>query len=388
MLEQLFLRLKAATGTLSPLMGTRRVNHTGTVMQRSDGRWRGRIQLGVTEDGTPDIRTVYGRTEAEAWKKLDDIRLNHQAGTLAAISADRLSLEVYLYEHWLPAVKPTLKPTTYLSYSQITKNQLVPLLGSYKLGRLSSRTIQTALGKLTDNGLSPQTVKTVLQVLHRALAYAVRWGYLRHNPASTVDTPPIPKIRRRILSPEQIKRLLAVKTDRLELLWRMALVTGARQGELLGLQWRDFDANDRWVEIVRSYNPKVGYQVPKNGKSRKIPLPTSITTALEIRRMKGKYTAPDAPIFASSNGTPLLGPNVTRMFQRRLTAAGIAEHFRFHDLRHTHATLMLRRHDVSTAAVSDVLGHYSPAVTHGLYNQGSVDSGGDYRAAQEGLIGG
>ena len=387
MLRQLLDRVRAKTAIIAATMAERRSNRTGTYLLRSDGRWRGRIQLGLKENGDPDVRTVYAKTREEAERKINALVREYEQGQLTSIDGGRLTLATFVTEHWLPAVKSLLKPTTYRSYEQISRVHILPRLGQVRLARLTPRMIQMALGEVSDEGLSPQTVKTVQRVLHRALVFAVRWRYLTTNPATYVETPPIPKKRHNTLSSSQMRRFLSVKDDRLALICKLAFVTGMRQGDLLGLQWRDFDPDGRRLLVRRSYNAKFGYQTPKNHKDRDVPIPDELVADLVTLRMLTKHDASDDPIFATLTGRPILGPNVTRWFKRRLKEAGIEGHYRFHDLRHTHATLMLGRSDVSTAAVADVLGPlYSPAVTHGLYDQGSVGFGGDYRAAQEGLL--
>lgn len=386
MLRAILARLLPERATLSDIMATRGPNHTGSIMFRSDGRWRGRVQLGVREDGTPDVRTVYGATEKEVRTKLDKLRRDHETGSLASQEADRLFLREFLEDRYLLAVKSTLRPTTYFQYHETITRYLVPTLGGYRLSKLGAQHIQRAWSDLAGDGLSAYTVRSAHRVLHRALVFAVRWGYLPKNPVDLVEPPKTPRVRRATLTPEELGRLLLHEENpRLALLYELAVVTGARQGELLGLTWSDYSPGRQLLAINRSYG-RFGYQLPKNGKTREIPLPAGLCAKLDQHRQNTAWPKPTDPIFASRTGTPLLWNNVIRSFKRALSRAGLDTSFRFHDLRHTHITRVLRSRQVPVAAVSAVAGHYSPAVTHGFYDHADDGFDAAYRAVQEGLI--
>ena len=152
---------------------------------------------------------------------------------------------------WLPAIEPTLRPTTYASYASVCRWHILPRLGQVKLQRLDGATLNAlyahllkAGGVRREGGLAPRSVQLVHRTLHRALRDAVRWGYLSHNVADNADPPRQTGVERElpIWSEEQLHAFLeSVREERLYPLWRFLSMTGCRRGEALGLQWRDLD---------------------------------------------------------------------------------------------------------------------------------------------------
>jgi integrase len=223
-------------------------------------------------------------------------------------------------------------------------------------------------------------VHHVHTVLHTALAQAVRWGYVARNVADAVDPPAVPRQELRTLTPEEVGRLLAAaRGTRLEALWTVAVCTGCREGELLGLRWEDVDWQAPAVLIQRTLTrAPLGEPVfaePKTAGSRRaVPLPAVAEAALRDhqarqeghRRALGPDYADYGLVFATRLGTALQARNVIRSFKGLLEPAGLPRALRVHDLRHTTASLLLALGtDVPTTAA--ILGHAQSSTTLNVY---------------------
>jgi integrase len=241
-------------------------------------------------------------------------------------------------------------------YRQQSDSHLLPALGRYRLTRLGPDTLQGYYAAKLRSGLSSTTVKYHHAILHRALTQAVRWGLLARNPAEAVDPPRPRKEEMRFLTPGEVAALLDTARaagDRLAALWTLAVYSGARQGELLGLRWSDVDLEAGTVSVSRALLRVRGgagvYAEPKTASSlRTVTLDEDAVAALrehqkrqeeERRVLEGAY-AKEGLVFCTHEGRPLDRFNVRRDFLRALERAGLTP-VRFHDLRHTSATLMV-----------------------------------------------
>jgi integrase len=217
-------------------------------------------------------------------------------------------------------------------------------------------------------------------ILHTALRQAVKWGYVSRNVTEAVDPPAVPRTEMRFLNPEQVAALLdAARDDRLEALWAVAIHTGCREGELLGLRWEDVDWHASTVFVQRTLTGTKGgvpaFAEPKTARGRRvIPLPEEAVTALRAHRVRqhaerlalGPDYADHGLVFPTQLGTPLRARNVVKTFKLLLARAGLPTEVRVHDLRHTAAALLLGEGtDVATAAA--ILGHTQPSTTLNVY---------------------
>jgi integrase len=279
---------------------------------------------------------------------------------------------------------------------------LVPTLGRLSLAELRPDHVDELLRAKLAAGLSPRTVSYIRAVLRRALGQAVRWGLVGRNVATLVDPPRQVRTEIAPLSPTECHRLLEqVHGDRLEALSVVALASGLRQGELFGLRWSDIDLEAPSVTVRRCWGLTAdgyGFVEPKSAKShRTVQLPAIAAAALRDQRRRqvaerllvgrawqgaayrpadvfprkvaGEPSPPakdDDLVFCTPIGTPLESRNVTHAFQRQLAAAGIPRR-RFHDLRHSAATLLLLQ-GVSARVVQEILGHSSVTLTLGTYS--------------------
>ncbi len=223
------------------LMATqrRRGKGEGSITRLADGRWQARVDLGY-EGGKRVRKAFYGKTRREVQERLTRALGDHQRGL--PLPHERQTVGQFLTD-WLDnTARHTLRPTSYDGYADLVHHHLVPLLGRVPLAKLTPQQIAACYGDLLAKGLAPRTVQYAHAVLHRALDQAVRWNPVARNPTDAVDAPRPQRKEITVLTAEQAQRFLgAAEVDRLHALYVLALMTGMRQGELLGLRWQDVD---------------------------------------------------------------------------------------------------------------------------------------------------
>ncbi|MDQ3701517.1 MAG: site-specific integrase, partial [Chloroflexota bacterium] len=316
--------------------------------------WRGVLSVSRRLDGKPDYRFVYAKTRAECQAKLDGLKTSVRSGPLPADPG--LTFGDFL-ERWLrDSVRPSVRPRTYESYRQQADSHLLPALGRYRLAKLGPDVLQGYYAAKLLKGLSSTTVKYHHAIIHRALKQAVRWRLAPSNAAEAVDPPRARRDEMRFLTPGEVAALLQTAraaADRLAALWTLAVYSGARQGELLGLRWSDVDLEAGTLSISRALIRVQGgtgvFAEPKTASSlRTVTLDPDAVAGLRDHRqrqdderhaLQGAY-ADERLVFCSHEGRPLDRFNVRRDFLRALERAGLPA-VRFHDLRHTSATLMV-----------------------------------------------
>lgn len=358
-------------------MSKRRSRGDGAVFQRADGRWEGRVDLGWQE-GKRRRKFVYGRTKAEALAKLREAQRLAAEGAL--VVSERTTVEQFL-SSWLEAVRPTLRPGTWRRYEQYVRVHAVPVIGRVKLAKLTPQHLQRLYAQRIAAGAAPQTVVHLHRTLHRALHQALRWSLITRNVAALVDPPRVERPEHVALSPVQARRLMqAARGERLEALYVLALMMGLRRGELLGLRWQDVDLEGRRLVIRRSLQvDDEGRWVlgaPKTKRSRRPVLLTG--TAVEaLRRHRTRQAAEREQagdlwhdqnlVFANTVGNPLGEKELLhRSFYPLLERAKLPK-VRFHDLRHSTATLLLGE-GVHPKIVSELLGHSQIGITLDIYS--------------------
>ena len=291
----------------------------------------------------------------------------------------KVKLKQFL-EQFLIRIKPTLHPNTLKDYSQVIQDHINPFIGSIKLKDLNPDHIQEFYSIKLDNGTTPTRVRYIHAVLHRALNLAVRWEYIDRNPAKFVNKPKQHRKEMNTLSAEQVNIfLIKSRGSRYEPLFYLAVTTGLRMGEILGLRWSDIDWKSRSLRIQRQLQRVHGeglvFSKPKSRSGRRLIMLGS-KTAQKLRDHKrhqhkqiqdaGKdWDALDL-VFPESNGSPSKPRKVTRHFKTILHEADLPN-IRFHDLRHTSATLMLHC-GVHPKIVQERLGHSSIAITLDIYS--------------------
>lgn len=232
-------------------MARRRGRGEGSIYQRADGTWCSSITFGYTQDGKRRRRTVYGRTKGEVQEKLTRLHTAASGGTLT--EPTRLTLSGFL-DRWLEDVqRPNLRIATYTRYRSLIKTHINPHLGGVRLASLHPATVQALYGELDKKGASGRTRELVHAVLHKAFKQAVHWGFLARNPCDAVARPRPAKRAIRYFTAEETQTFLkTAKSDRLYALYLFALTTGLRQGELVGLKWRDVDWSAGAIAVRRT----------------------------------------------------------------------------------------------------------------------------------------
>ena len=251
----------------------------------------------------------------------------------------------------------------------IIRTHIIPGIGAVQLQKLSSQIIQEFLNELSDSkALSPKTVKNVYGVLHKALKQAVILHYIKSNPAEGCELPKVKKPDLTALDDNMIIDFLkAIQGHKFENVYLIALFTGMRQGEILGLTWDciDFDTSTITVKQqlqLRRDGSKEYVLVPtKSGRTRQITVSKSVIGILGIEKNRSTSEF----VFTNDNGKPLSATTVYKNFKRLVSAAGLSS-LRFHDLRHGYAVAALRAGD-DIKTLQENLGHYSAAFTLDVY---------------------
>jgi integrase len=353
----------------------KRGNGEGSITRRKDGLYMARYTV-QTPTG-PKRKTLYGKTRREVDEKLTKAKADRDGGLV--FDVDNLTVGDYL-DRWVnDSVRGTVRQRTWERYEQIVRVHLKPGLGRVKLKNLTSTHARALYREKLDTGLAPRTVNYIHTTLSKALKDAVADGLIPRNVAAGVKAPRPKKKEIRPLSPERAKVFLeAARGDRFEAAYVVALHCGLREGEILGLKWSDVDLNIGTLQVRRTLSEaRAGhrFEPPKNGKGRSIRLTPQSAEALrshlerqleEIDNLGDLYRD-QGLVFPSQVGTPMNARNLTaRSFKRVLTRAGLRD-LRFHDLRHTFATLMLQNGE-HPKVVQEMLGHATIAITMDTYS--------------------
>jgi integrase len=356
--------------------GKRRGNGEGTISRRRDGRWVARYFVQTSEGRKR--KALYAKTRSEAASKLASAIAQRDGKPIMA-EPSKLPVRDYLDE-WLASKKPELAPDTYLRYTSIVRGHLY-FLGSLKLSELRRVHIETLRGRLRQD-LEPSTTRHVMAVLSSALNQAVAWELIDSNPASFVSRPKDRKAKMRALSEDEAARLVeAVRGTRREAMYLVALKLGLRAGELRALRWSDIDmeAKTMTIEFSVATQNEVVWGPTKSGEARTVRLSDGLIHSLSehharqlTERMASQRWENPSLVFPNTRGAILRHQMMHVAFKRDLEAAGLPKEIRFHDLRHTAATLLLRA-GTSVNVVAKILGHSDPAMTLRRYSHALPD---------------
>jgi integrase len=352
-----------------PRKQRRRGHGEGSVFELKD---RSRTKPWVAQVTLPDgkKKQTYHLTQQEAIAARRKMLNELEQGTL--ITEKDQQVGPYL-ERWLEDVqKPQVRLSSYATYRQLLKNHILPALGHYQLRRLTPQHIQAFYSAKLKAGLSPSTVQLMHALLHKAFDNAVRWRYLSRNVCDDV-TQPHP------CNQGQAQRLVEiVRGHPLEALLLLALITGMRRGELMSLRWKDIDLENKCIHVRHAVAPISGYGYVENESKiarsrRKITLPPFALEVLEqhrtgqlAARARASATWEDHDLVFCNRRGKFLRPKTLRdQFTKLLNAAGLP-YMRFHDLRHSAATILLSM-GVHPKVVQELLGHSNIAITLGIY---------------------
>ena len=349
-----------------------RGQNEGSIKKRADGRWEARV---MREDGTR--KSFYCKTRQEAASRLTEALGDIKKGL--PIVDESQTVEEYLLS-WVDAMKHTVKPRTWKYYKDYVRLHAIPLIGKVKLGKLKAQDIQSLYTRKLNQGLSSTTVNHLHAVLHKALNNAFRLGLVQRNITDMVDHPRMAHHEIAPLTAEQVGAFLTAATgERLEALYVLAVTTGMREGELLALTWRDIDFEKSRLQVratLQFLEGKFVFTEPKTaGSRRNIGLPKITVEALRQHRLRqneeralleDNWDTSHDLIFPNTVGKPINATNlIKRGLKPLLKKAGVPP-IRFHDLRHTAATLLLSK-GVNVKVVSEMLGHADVTTTLRIY---------------------
>lgn len=338
----------------------------GSIELRANGSWRWRGTIGGRR------RSVSAQTKRELLQKVRTLQSNADKGILPP--TERLTLDQHI-QRWLEVKRNVVKPRTYESYSYLTRAHILPSLGSRQLASLGVVDIQDLYGQLLGKGLSPQTVHHVHTCLNTVLAQAVKWNLVPRNVASLADAPKVPRKELLTLTSEQVEQLLAKsRGTRWGTLSLVAIATGLRQSELLGLRWSDIQWEAGTLYVQRQYGKDGAFAETKTGKGRRIDLSTKTLDVLRAHRSKqneyrlsmGAEWENNDLVFCTHQGRPLGHRNVLREFKKLLQKAELPD-VSFHALRHTAATLMFLN-NVQPKVIQERLDHSTIQMTMDIYS--------------------
>ena len=360
---------------------SRREAGSGTIRQRKDGTWEARYCAGRNpKTGKVIRRSIYGKTQREVAVKLRQITTEIDANTYVAPCATKYADWL---DTWIKEYLTGLAPLTVSAYESNCRNYIKPELGHMRLDAITPAIMQKFINRLVMKGLSPKTIKNIHGVVHRSFEQAKRVGHIRSNPAEHCNLPKVTKPPITPLADEQIQRLLhELKTSEQPYadLFRTAIFTGMRKGELLGLKWGDIDFKRGTILVQRQLVKLKGkgngyiFTSPKDDDSRLIQPASSVIQRLKELRQEqaervaatdGVYCNEDDLVFTNDFGGHLAHVTVSKHF-KQLARELDMPNCRFHDLRHTFAVISLENGD-DIKTVQSNLGHATASFTLDVY---------------------
>ncbi len=346
----------------------------------------------------PKRKTVYGKTRKEAGDKLAMLLSDRIEGIV--YDDEGMTLGEFL-DRWLKdCVRGSVRESTFDRDSYLINNHVKPALGRRKLKRLAPTDVQSFYRDTLDAGLSPSTVHKIHTVLHKALSQAMRWSLIPRNVTEAVKAPrPTAQVMSPLSAKETRRLLEAARGDRLEALYVLAVTTGMRRGELLSLKWADVDLEGASVSIRRTLTrtdngKRISLGEPKTKKSRRtIRLAPRATQALREHLQRqltelellGDHYGDQGLVFATQRGTLINPSNLRQRSLAPLLNRAELPHIRFHDLRHTCATLLLAK-NVHPKFVQELLGHATVAITLDTYSHATPGMGDQAARAMQDAI--
>ena len=354
-------------------------------VRRRGNTWSYVIDLGRDEDDKRRQKWVGGfRTKADANQALTKALHDVQVGSF--VVPQRTTLRQFVKDEWLPSTRPLVRSTTWASYEANLRLHVLPRLGDKRLQHVRATDLNKLYADLLETGrvngqggLSARSVRYVHTLIGRVLGDACKWGYLAVNPAKLATPPTAKTAAQSTWTADEVRAFLtSVNEDDLYPAFVLAATTGMRRGEVLGLRWRDVDLDAARLSVQQAliatgYN--LSFEEPKTERSRRsIALDAATVStlrALKVRQAQERlrfgpdYQATDL-VFTQADGSPVHPMTLSDTFKRRVKSAALPP-IRFHDLRHTWATLAFSQ-GMHPKVVSDRLGHSSITVTLDIYS--------------------
>lgn len=367
----------------------RRGNNEGSIFKKANGKWRTQVSV----EGKRLSHSAGSREECLDWLR----RTQTQIDQGLTFQSRNLIVGEYL-DDWMAVKKNTLRARSVDQYTKLITLYIKPILGRLKIKDISLQTVERFYNCLREKGVGLSNIRYAHRVLHAALEAAVTRGIVGRNAAHGATLPKQAQRDMLILNEQQVGAfLVAVSNSRYRALFHLAIATGMRFSELRGLSWSDID----WIKgtiMVRRQIQEVSGKgsvagAPKTHSGvRTILLGEACLNALREQRQRLDETAASAGnawreqglLFPSKVGTPFVPLIVRRDFADGLKAANLPR-IRFHDLRHTAASLMLT-HGVSPLVVSRILGHSNPSITLSIYAHSTTDMQGQAASVMDEIV--
>lgn len=360
------------------------------IREYGPGRWRLTWELGRDPAGKRRQKTqvVTAKTRSEAEKKW----IKEQAHIDAGERDPQRRTVNDLLDAWYASGSLSWRPATRESYELTLTRFIRPALGREVLDALNPRKVQVAFDQWRQaprvdgkpGTVGPSTAAYALRLLRQALTQGMKWQWVGQNAAMAVDKPPLPRPTRLWWDATTAAAFLnATVDDFYWIAWALALTTGMRQGEILGLRWIDIDwrAGSLVVEQIRSHKAQATFGKPKTARAaRVVPLDADVVALLAVQQARqralqhtlGSDYQDYGLVVATHNGTPVGPRNLVRAFKAAIVRAGVRE-IRFHDLRHTHASLLLDG-GTNLRVIADRLGHAQATFTAQTYAHAGLDA--------------
>lgn len=370
-------------------MAKRRGNHEGSIYRRKDGLWCAQISLQGKR------LTKYAKTQAEC---RDWIReMYRKIGGGLTYEATRITLDQFV-ETWLSGKELSRRPKTVQQYRKVVQQHILPIMGSMRLLDIRTTHVKQLYMFKKEQGLGARTLQMIHATPYNVLKQAMREGILGHNPVEAVERPRVEQAEMKVLNEAQIQQfLIAANGSPFEAIYYLALVTGMREGELLGLKWSDLDWNKGVLFVQRQLQQIDGqgyvFMPPKTKAGRRqIKVGSATLKQLEAhqtrqaldRERAGERWQENDLIFPTTLGTPLDYKRVTSEFKRLLKRAGLPN-LRFHDLRHTSLNALMEM-GTPVNTVQRRGGHAKPSTTVDIYGHATARSQEEAAEKIEALI--
>jgi integrase len=345
------------------------------IYKNSRGKWEFKTRAGVKPDGSVRWVKRSFKTKKEAEKAYMELMNEVHKGTY--VTPSKLLYQDFI-EQWFETKQHSINIQTKRVYRGHIDKQIKPLLGQMKLANIKPVHVQNFINELVSSGLSPATIRKIHRIVSMSFDYAVKIKELTDNPAKYVILPKNTKREMKVWSKEEVEKFLKeVKSSRYYIAFHLALTTGMRQGEILGLRWKDIDFENKTLTVRQTlaHNKKEFLNGGKTSNAvRKIDLFDDTIKELKAHRKvilaeklkKGdKYQDFDL-VVCTSNGTPTSQANIKRVMDNAIKRSNVPK-IRFHDLRHTHATHLLEKGE-NVKVVAERLGHSKSSFTMDVYS--------------------
>ena len=359
-------------------MAKRRSNGEGNIRKRKDGRWEGRYTAGLDPiTGKQVFKNVLGKTQAEVKEKLKIALAENQKVDFT--KTGKYTVTQWMNEWYENVAKIKVRASSHQTYRGYIDNHITPNIGKLPLEKLTTMDLQKFYRKLMTKGrverieatnqpkgLSAKTVRNINQVISSAMDFAVAQRIVSVNPCKAVALPKVEHKEMQTIPAEQLQAFLTeAKASGVYEMYYIELATGLRRGELLGLKWSDIDWKNGIIKVKRQIARVDGKVIEAPLKTKNSYRTVTISPqAVEVLKQQ-KAKTKDEFVFPSPNGGAISPDSVNNMLKRVLERAGIPK-VRFHDLRHTFATVALQN-GVDIKTVSGMLGHFSAGFTLDTY---------------------